>query len=120
MDEKIQQALQSDQTIDITTTGRRTGQPRRIEIWFHNLDGRIFITGLPGKRDWYANLRADPMFTFHLKDSVRADLPAKATPILAEDERRAILARITQNVGRSNDLETWVKDSPLVEVEFWG
>ena len=72
--------------IDITTTGRKTGEVRRIEIWFHNLDGRLFITGTPGKRSWYANLVAHPEFTFHLKEGVTADLPAHATP--ADGKRR--------------------------------
>lgn len=43
----VQQALITDQVIDITTIGRKSGQPRRIEIWFHNLDGRLYITGTP-------------------------------------------------------------------------
>jgi deazaflavin-dependent oxidoreductase (nitroreductase family) len=119
MNRKIKRALKSDRTIDITTTGRKTGRPRRIEIWFHNLDGRIFITGLPGKRDWYANLRADSAFILHLKGSVKADLPARATLILEEDERRAILSRITRNMGRESDLDAWVAESPLVEVNLW-
>jgi deazaflavin-dependent oxidoreductase (nitroreductase family) len=118
--DRIEHALRSDQTIDITTTGRKSGRPRRIEIWFHNLDGRVFITGLPGKRDWYANLLANPVFTFHLKESVQANLTARATPILEEDRRRAILSRITKELGRAGDLEAWVQDSPLVEVEFLG
>jgi deazaflavin-dependent oxidoreductase (nitroreductase family) len=118
MDEKIKQALKQDQTIDITTTGRKSGQPSRIEIWFHNLDDRLYITGSPGRRDWYANLRANPAFTFHLKESVQADLPAKARPILAETERREVMGRITGNLGRGDNLEAWVKGSPLVEVEL--
>ena len=36
--------------IDITTTGRQTGQPHRIEIVFHNVGGRIFVSGMPGVR----------------------------------------------------------------------
>ena len=60
MDESVQQALERDRTIDITTTGRNTGQPRRKEIWFHNIEGRLYITGTPGSRDWYANLAANP------------------------------------------------------------
>ena len=44
MDEAVKQALERDRTIDITTTGRKTGQPRRREIWFHNLGGRLYIT----------------------------------------------------------------------------
>ena len=81
MDEAVRQALERDRTIDITTTGRNTGQPRRKEIWFHNIEGRLYITGTPGSRDWYANLVANPQFTFHLKQSAQADLAARATPI---------------------------------------
>jgi deazaflavin-dependent oxidoreductase (nitroreductase family) len=118
MDERIKRALARDRVIDITTTGRRSGRPRRIELWFHNLDGTIYLTGSPGKRDWYANLRAHPEFTFHLKRSVQADLPAQATPILDEAARRAILARIVPDVGQGGELEAWVARSPLVEVTF--
>src|SRR6266851_3143574 len=78
MDEAIRQALELDRTIDITTTGRKSGRPQRIEIWFHNLDGRLYITGTPGRRNWYANLSANPDFTFHLKVSAQADLAARA------------------------------------------
>jgi hypothetical protein len=49
MDEAVKQALERDRIIDITTRGRTTGQPRRTEIWFHNLDGRLYITGTPGR-----------------------------------------------------------------------
>ena len=118
MDEQVKQALERDRTIDITTIGRKTGLPRRIEIWFHNLEGCLYITGLPGSRDWYANLVANPAFTFHLKESMQADLPARATPIVDEAQRRDILARITRNLGGQRDLEAWVKDSPLVEVKL--
>ena len=51
MTDEVARALEQDQTIDITTTGRQTGRPSRKEIWFHNLDGRLFITGTPGRRD---------------------------------------------------------------------
>ena len=58
--------------IDITTNGRKTGQPHRIEIVFHNIGGRLYISGMPGfKRSYIANLAADPHFTFHLKDGVQ-------------------------------------------------
>src|SRR5436190_3994690 len=63
MDERIRRALAEGRTIDITTTGRARGQPRRIEMWYHNLDGTVYITGTPGKRDWYANMVAHPEFT---------------------------------------------------------
>ena len=40
MNAEVSRALEQDRTIDITTTGRKSGQVRRTEIWFHNLDGR--------------------------------------------------------------------------------
>ena len=118
MDEAVQRALERDRTIDITTTGRNSGHPRRKEIWFHNIEGRIYITGTPGSRDWYANLVADPRFTFHLKQSVQADLVARAKSIMDRDQRRDIISRIHQKIGGHRDLEAWVEGSPLVEVEL--
>jgi deazaflavin-dependent oxidoreductase (nitroreductase family) len=118
MDDRIKRALTIDRTIDITTTGRTSGQPRRIEIWFHNLDGRLYISGSPGTRDWYANLRAHPEFTFHLKRSIKADLPARATPITDPAQRRVIMARITGKPPDDPEVDQWVAESPLVEVEL--
>ena len=68
LDQPIRDALDRGGKIDITTTGRKTGEPHRIEIVFHNIGGRIYISGMPGfKRSYMANLAADPHFTFHLK-----------------------------------------------------
>lgn len=120
MDEKIRQALAMGEIIDITTRGRKSGQPRRIEIWFKQVNGRIYITGTPGTRDWYANLLENPHFIFHLKESVRADLPARARFILNPTERRAILSDPSmvwyhEQVESLNEL---VAGSPLIEVIF--
>ncbi len=120
MNPQVAKALEQDRTIDITTVGRKTGQFRRTEIWFHNLDGRLFITGFPGSRDWYANLATHPEFTFHLKESIQADLPALARPVLDKAQRREIISAIHRNLGWSRNLEEWVTDSPLVEVELTG
>ena len=119
MDDAVKQALAKDRVIDMTTIGKQSGQPRRKETWFHNIDGQVYLTGTPGKRDWYANLVANPAFTFHLKESVTADLAAHATPVTDPAERERIIARILVNVGRPpTDLPAWVAGSPLVAVSF--
>jgi deazaflavin-dependent oxidoreductase (nitroreductase family) len=102
-------ALLRGRTVDITTTGRRSGEPRRIEIVFHNIDGRIYLSGMPSRRrrSWLANLEADPHFTFHLKGSTRADLPATARIITDEAERRTVLTEVAR-AWRRNDVETMV------------
>jgi hypothetical protein len=116
--ERVCQALEQDRTIDITTIGRRSGKPRRMEIWFHNLGGRIYISGLPGRRGWYANLLAQPEFVFHLKETVEADIRARARPVTNLSERETVLRDLLAGIGRGEALAAWVADSPLVEVEL--
>lgn len=117
---RILRALSRDLTIDITTTRRKSGRPQRIEIWFMHIDGRTYITGTPGPRHWYANLLADPHFTFHLKESIEADLPAVAVPVLDPAERRRILSHpsMAWYHGQVDSIDELVDGSPLVEVVF--
>lgn len=115
----VQAALADDLTIDITTTGRRSGEPRRIEIWFMHVDGTIYITGTPGRRDWFANLSANPAFTFHLKGSVVADLPAQAVVVSDHEERRRLFAAATSSwyVERI-PIHEMIATAPVVRVTF--
>ena len=122
MDQAIRSALARNGVIDITTTGRKTGLPRRIEIYYHVVGGRIFISGTPRadrKRGWLWNLETDPKFMFHLKRGVTADLPATARVITDVAERRAVLKDVARNWDRP-DLEVMVAHSPLVEVTIEG
>ncbi|HLF77494.1 MAG TPA: nitroreductase family deazaflavin-dependent oxidoreductase [Dehalococcoidia bacterium] len=123
--QEVRNALSNGSVIDITTKGRKSGEPRRIEIAFHNIDGRVYIAGMPRPRprDWLANMEADPAFTFHLKRDVVADLPAKARPIKEGPERGQILTKVLANWRASNTQRVLeegdvMKNSPLVEVTF--
>lgn len=119
-----------DRTIDITTTGRRSGKPRRIEIVFYRLGEDLYLSGIPAPktREWLANLAANPHFTLHLKQHVVADLPATATVIVEPAERRRVLAMFVEEFNRrrrENDdgwpeavLDEWVAQSPLARVTF--
>ncbi len=117
MNSRIRSALAKGGLIDLTTTGRQTGQARRIEIVFHVIDGRIVISGMPRreKRAWLANIEADPHVTIHLKRDVVADVAAQARVISDLDERRRLLADVARAWGRT-DLDTMIAYSPLVEV----
>ncbi len=113
----VRDALRRGGLIDITTRGRKTGQPRRIELAFHNVDGRILLSGRPGSpRDWVANLAADSRMVFHLKDDLVADLPARGRVVTDRAERERLLAPIAR-LWRM-DLGVMVRSAPLVEVTF--
>ncbi len=116
MDDRVRHALSRGHRIDITTIGRRSGARRRIEVVFHNIGGRLYISGRPGRRGWYANLVANSEFTFHLKGPVSADLPAKARPITDPTERREVLAEVAKAWGM--DVGMLMRGAPLVEVEI--
>ncbi len=102
--------------VDITTTGRKTGEKRRIEVRLHNVGGQMYLSGSPGKRNWYANLLATSDFKVHLKRDVFADLDAFAMPVLDEDERRRIFRVILESSGRIEELDQRMSSSPLVHV----
>lgn len=122
MEASVWRAIEGGLTCDITTTGRKSGLPRRIEIWYFVVDGRVYLTGTPGPRDWLANLRVDPALTFHVKQGATADLAARGLVIDDPAERRrvmgAVMARNSWFRTQRFDLEAWVADSPLVEVQF--
>jgi len=111
-------ALSRDRVIDITTIGARSGARIRIEMWFHNVDGRIYLTGTPGRRGWYANVLAEPRFEFHLKETIRVDLAAHAIPITDAGQRTLVIPRILSRLTTEHPLDRWLSESPLVEVRF--
>jgi deazaflavin-dependent oxidoreductase (nitroreductase family) len=119
--EVVGKALSRGGVIDITTTGRQSGQRRRIEIVFHNIGGRLYVSGMPRRerRSWLANLEANPRFVFHLKGPVRADLAATARIITDEAERREVLTQVARNWKR-DDVDTMVRYSPLIEATIEG
>ena len=123
MDAEIRQALQKDRLVDITTIGRKTGQAWRKEVAIFFVDGHLYLLGTPTPpRSWYANLLAKPEFTYHLKQSIQRDLPARATPIRDKEAKRAMILKFERGLSRRNpiDVEEWVEQSPLVEVELLG
>jgi deazaflavin-dependent oxidoreductase (nitroreductase family) len=115
MTDEIRLALERQQTVEITTVGRRSGQPRRIETWRYRAAGRYWLTGSPGTRDWYANLLAHPEFTLHLKGQ---DVPVHARVVTDADERVRVFEEIVPALSWAEGLQSWIAGSPLVEIEF--
>lgn len=116
MDDATFDELHRSQVIDLTTTGRRTGRPRRVEIFLHDDDGRLFISGIPRAdrtRDWIRNISADPNVVLHLKQSVAVDIPATARVVTDDAERRPLIAAAARRWGRT-DVDEMVRHSPLI------
>ena len=119
-DPGVAEALANDLVIDMTTIGRGSGEPKRIEIWFHNVDDRYYITGRPGPRSWYANVLANPTVTFHFKQTTEADLDGAARAVTDAEEKRTFFlsARKLKEYINEDNVQDWVDGSPLIEVVF--
>jgi deazaflavin-dependent oxidoreductase (nitroreductase family) len=108
--------LASHRTIELSTTGRRTGKPRRIEIWWFRVDGRFIVTGTPGRRDWLANVIADPGVIVHVDG---LDITARAVIVDDETFRRRFFTRpATSWYADQAGLNRLVDTAPMVEVEL--
>ena len=129
--EAVRRALSADRTIDIVTRGAKTGERRTTEIWFTRIGDEIFITGTPAgdgtpaprrRRDWLANLAANPDFEFVLKESVQATLPARRHGDHRPDERTRIFTAPETSWYRdqTGSLDRLVDEAPLVKVTFTG
>jgi deazaflavin-dependent oxidoreductase (nitroreductase family) len=128
--EAVLRSLLTERTVDIITTGRRSGEPRTTEIWTTVIDGQVLLCGTPNAskpgvvhqpRDWLANLVAAPEFILKLKTSVAISLSARAAPVRDPDERRRILsAPQCEYYANQVDFETAVAHSPVVTVTFTG
>jgi deazaflavin-dependent oxidoreductase (nitroreductase family) len=112
----VSSALHRSQLIDLTTTGRRSGLPRRIEIFLHDEDGVLFITGMPRRdrtRDWIYNITADPNVIVHLKKGIEADVPATARVVTDPYEARPLIEAAAHR-WRRDDVDDMIAHSPLI------
>ncbi|MFF0269738.1 class I SAM-dependent methyltransferase [Kribbella sp. NPDC004536] len=113
---------------EVAAHGLEVGcRPRRIEIFFDRAAGATYLCSGAGgaATGWHAILLATPDFTFHLKNGIRADLPARATPVTDPAERRALLVEVVADLSQPHDpgtirptrLEDWA-DSRLMCISF--
>ena len=103
----------------LTTVGRRTGRPHRIEIWFAARDGRLYLlAGGRERSDWVRNLQANPWVTVELGDETRVGTARVLEPGTPEDQ----LARelLVAKYGETEDLDEWGRTSLPVVIELPG
>jgi deazaflavin-dependent oxidoreductase (nitroreductase family) len=101
----------------LTTTGRRTGQPHRIEIWFAAEAGRIYLmAGGRDRSDWVRNLQANPLVTVELAGETHTGVARLLPPHTPDDQRARALLVARYQAG--NDLDEWGRTSLAIVVEF--
>ena len=102
----------------VTTTGRRSGNPHTIEIWFAMHEGRVYLLSGGGEgSDWVKNLRVHPTVGLRVGDR---DMICRAFVVqeAEEDElaRRLLLEKYAPRY--SSDLTEWARTAVAVAIEL--
>jgi len=93
----------------LTTTGRLSGRPRRIEIWFTRREGRYYLVAEHGRRaQWVQNLLADP--------AVRARVGARSFRARARVVDRRAERELVGAVRRRSEAKYGWGDGLVVEL----
>ena len=103
----------------LTTVGRVTGRPHRIEIWFALRDATVYLlSGGRDRSDWVANLLAEPRVTFELGDEARETRARVLEPGTEEDAlaRRLLVAKYTSR--DPDDLGAWGRTALPVALDW--
>ncbi len=101
----------------LTTIGRRTRRPHRIEIWFGVEDGRLYLlAGGRERSDWVRNLHANPQVTVELGDETHAGMARVLEAGTDEDQRAREL--LVAKYRQGDDLDEWGRTSLPIVIEF--
>ncbi len=102
----------------LTTTGRKSGEPRDSPLYFHRDGDKIIVAASKGGSDkhpmWYLNLKADPKVTVRIRDEQRTLTARDAT----EDERARYWPKLVAMYPTYEDYQSWTdRKIPLVVCE---
>lgn len=101
------------------TTGRTSGAPHRIEIWFIAHDDGAYLLSNSVEADWYRNIEAEPRVTLEIASERRE---TTARPVDASDPanpvvRPAMVAKYQAGYAQE-DLREWSETASLVRIEW--
>ena len=111
-------ALAQEDYCYLTTIGRRSGEPREIEIWFAlEGDTLYMLSGGGGRSNWVRNLRRQPQVGVRIAGR-RFDGRARVVERGPEDAlaRRLLLEKYRARYG--GDLSSWERTALPVAVEL--
>ena len=103
----------------LTTIGRKTGRPHRIEIWFALHEGRIYMLSGGGDRaDWVKNIRKNGRVRVQV-GSRTVEARARIARSGAEDQRaRELLDRKYMDWKPGKKLSSWARGALPVAIDL--
>jgi deazaflavin-dependent oxidoreductase (nitroreductase family) len=111
-------SLASEEYCYLTTTGRVTGRPHEIEIWFGRQGKSIYLLSGSHSSDWLKNLRRDPAVTVRIADSTFSGTARLVQDRDEEMAARYLLAEKYQEWEKGRTLSEWARTAVVVGVDL--
>lgn len=110
--------LSKEEYCYLTTTGRVTGRPHEIEIWFGANDRTLYLLSGSEKSDWVQNLRKNPAVTVRIAKHTFA-----GTVRIVQDQdedrmARYLLAEKYQEWEEGRTLSEWARTALPVAIDL--
>jgi len=104
----------------LTTTGRKTGRPHEIEIWFGIREGRLYLLSGGGDRaDWVKNLKRTPRVKVRINTQTASGTARVVRPNTKEDvAARELLDGKYMGWREGKKLSSWARGALPVAVEL--
>lgn len=103
----------------LTTTGRVTGNPHRIEIWFGARGNSIYLLSGNGPgSDWVKNMRKTPRVTVRILNTTFAGSGRLVTDPEEEMAARHLLAGKYHEYEEDQTLSGWARTSLVVGIDM--
>ena len=102
----------------VTTTGRRTGRPHTIEIWFGEREGTLYLlSGGRDRSDWVRNIRREPKVSVHIDGAQHAGVARFVDDPDEDAAARRLLASKYQHWSEGRPLSRWASTAVVVAID---
>jgi deazaflavin-dependent oxidoreductase (nitroreductase family) len=102
----------------LTTTGRVTGRPHEIEIWFGRQGSGIYLMAGNHKSDWVMNVRKDPLVSVRIDEHMFVGRANIVSDQQEEMRARYLLAEKYQEWETEGTLSEWARTALVVGIEL--
>ncbi len=111
--------LSKEEYCYLTTTGRKTGKPHEIEIWFGVVNHTLYLlSGGGGESDWVKNLRANPKVTVRIGKYIFTATAHIVRDIAQESEVRPLMAAKYEQWKEGQELSDWARNALVVGIDI--
>jgi deazaflavin-dependent oxidoreductase (nitroreductase family) len=103
----------------VTTTGRISGRPHEIEIWFGLNDSTLYLlSGGMDRADWVKNMRSNPSVTVRIRERTLSGMARFELDTMEETQARYMLAAKYQGWREGRKLSDWARTALPVAIDL--